>query len=226
MASQQPLARVSLFAGLPDEDLAALAAVLTRRRYRKNETIFHQGDPGDALFIIESGEVKISVASLEGRELTLALLKAGDFFGELTLLDGEPRSADAVAKEPTQVLVLRRDQLIRFLGARPRAAVNLLAVMSRRLRRADELVQEVAFLDVPTRLARVLLTLAESYGEARDGGITVMSRLSQGELADMIGATRESTNKWLRAFQRQGLVQHRNGRVTVLRPRELRQRIT
>jgi CRP-like cAMP-binding protein len=225
MVNQHPLGKVPLFAGLSEEDLTTLAGVLRRRRYTRGDSIFHQGDPGNSLFIIESGEVRVGLSSLEGREITLALLKAGDFFGELTLLDGEPRSADAVAKETTQALVLQRDDFVRFLQARPRAAVNLLAVMSRRLRHADQMVQDVAFLDVPTRLARTLVELADSNGQPGEDGVMIGSRLTQGELADMIGATRESTNKWLRSFERQGLVRHQNGRLTVRNVPELRRRL-
>jgi CRP-like cAMP-binding protein len=225
MVNQHPLARVPLFSGLSDDDLTTLAGILRRRRYTRGDTIFHEGDPGNSLFIIEGGEVRIGLSSLEGREITLALLKAGDFFGELTLLDGEPRSADAVAKETTQALVLQRDDFVRFLQARPRAAVNLLAVMSKRLRHTDQMLQDVAFLDVPTRLARTLVQLADGRGEQGEDGIVISSRLTQSELADMIGATRESTNKWLRTFERQGLVRHQNGRLTVLKLQELRKRL-
>lgn len=221
MASAEVLGQVPLFADLAPGELAALATVLQRRRYRKGETIFHQGDPGTSLFIIELGEVKIALPSPDGREMILALLGPGDFFGELALLDEEPRSATAVAQEASQLLLLQRAQFIRFLRERPQAALPMMASLARRLRRTDTLVHEVVFLDVPTRLVRTLLRLAETQGRQTDDGVVIASRLTQGDLADMIGATRESTNKWLRFYERQGLVRHRQGRLTLLRPQEL-----
>src|SRR5919109_3140640 len=128
------LAQGKLFAGLAAEDLVALAANLQRRRYGKGQFIFQQGDAGLSLYLVESGKVKIASFSSEGKGLVLNLFGPGDFFGELALLDGEPRSADAVAQEPCQLLLLQRDDFVRFVEARPRVATALLAALSRRLR--------------------------------------------------------------------------------------------
>lgn len=225
MISSQALAQVPLFAGFSPDEQGALTASLRRRHYAKGEVIFHQGDPGSALFIIETGEVKISLPSPEGREIILALLRPGDFFGELALLDGKARSADAVAREPAQLLLLQREDFMRFLQSRPQAVVSLLAALSLRLRQTDQLIQDVAFLDVPTRLARALLYLGDTQGRPEDGKVIIASRLTQTDLADIIGATRESTNKWLRFYQRQGLISYHRGRVTLLKPQDLRRRL-
>lgn len=218
MASVSALQRVPLFSGLPPDAIEQLAANLRRLSCARGQVVFHQGDPGTSLYIIERGLVKIGLVSPEGREVILALLGPGDFFGELALLDGEPRSADAVAREPTALLVLRRDDVLAFLERHPPAAAQLLKALSQRLRRTDQLVQDAAFLDVPGRLARALLYLAES-----EVGRTVP--FTQTELASMVGATRESVNKWLRFYQQRGFVRSEAGRLTVLRPDELRRQI-
>jgi CRP/FNR family cyclic AMP-dependent transcriptional regulator len=219
------LVRIPLFAGLPPAELESLSSCLRRRRYTKGEVIFLQGDPGTSLYAIEGGRVKIAVASPEGKEFVLNLLGPGDFFGELALLDAEPRSADAVAQDPCLLLLLQREDFLRFLEAHPRASATLLAVLSRLLRRNAQIVQDAAFLDVPTRLARTILELGETKGQAAEGGLVVGSRLTQSDLAAMVGTTRESVNKWLRSYQRQGLIRYDRGIITVLRPRDLQDRI-
>lgn len=219
------LARHGLFAELSPQDLRDLSACLGRRRCARGQIIFAQGDPGASLYVVESGQVKVVVTSADGKELVLNTFGPGDLFGELALLDGEPRSADAVAQEDCQLFVLRRDDFAQFLEEHPRAAVGLLAVLSRKLRHTTQQVQDVAFLDVPARLARALLELADTRGTACDGGSALAFRVTQAELAGLIGATRESANKWLGFFEAQGFIRCRRGQVTVLRPEALRRRI-
>jgi CRP-like cAMP-binding protein len=221
MAESAMLGRVPLFAKLPTEALVELGKRLRRRRHDKGDTIFYQGDPGLSLCIIENGHVKLALTSPEGRELIIELLGQGDVFGELALLDGEPRSANAVATEATDLLLLERDEFIRFLLERPAVAVELLGILSRRLRRDAELMQDSAFLDVPARLARTILRLAEETA----GGPPVTPRLNQRDLAGLTGTTRETLNKWLGFFQEQGLIGLHKGRISVLEQGRLRQRI-
>jgi len=211
------LAGVPLFAGLLPEQLGQLGASLQRRRVRAGDHVFRQNDAGTSFYIIESGSVKIERVSSEGKEVILAMFGAGDFFGELALLDGEPRSADAIAKEDSTLLVLERDDFQRFIVQDPGAATRLLAALSRRLRRTDQLVQDAAFLDVPARLARLLLNLTEDH-EATEP-------LTQSELAAMVGATRESVNRWLQFYRRRGLLEYANGVVRVLQRDELRRHV-
>jgi len=219
------LTQVPLFAGFAAEELEPLVACLRRRRYARGETVFLQGDPGTSLCLIETGRVKLGFTSPEGREVLLDLLGPGDVFGELALLDGEPRSADAVAVEPTHLVLLRREEFVRFLEERPRLAVQLLAVLSRRLRRDAQLVQDAAFLDVPARLARILLRMAEAEGEAAEEGLVIRARLTQTNLAGLVGTTRETLNKWLGFYETQGLIRWDKGQITVRRPEALRKRI-
>ena len=226
MGDPSPLARVSLFAGLADADLAELAAGLRARRYPRGATIFLCGDPGESLCIIESGLVRLGLTSADGREMVLALLGPGDFFGELAILDGRPRSADAIAVEDTRLLLLQRESFLRALEARPRLAIQLLGVLSERLRRDAQILQDVVFLDVPGRLAGVLLRLAGGSDESPDAARVVPVRLSQAELASMVGTTRESVNKWLRAFEQRGLIRRVRRQIVLLRPEELREHIS
>jgi CRP/FNR family cyclic AMP-dependent transcriptional regulator len=219
------LAQGSLFAGLSADHLKTLASSLRRRRYSRGEVIFRQEDPGSSLYLIESGVVKIVLPSASGKEVILVLLRPGDFFGELALLDGEPRSADAVAHEDCQLLLLQRQDFLDFLEHQSGAAESLLAAVSRRLRRTDLLVHDAAFLDVPARLARTLLELAEAQVQHGKNGSPISLRLTQTELAGMVGTSRESINKWLRYYERHGLVRFHKGLLTVLEPQELRKRI-
>ena len=222
MAERAILSRVPLFAHLPADALEDLAQRLRTRRYDKGAPVFYQGDPGMSLCIVKDGRVKLSLTSAEGREIIIDLVAPGEFFGELALLDGEPRSADAVATEPSELLLLDRDDFVRFLLDRPAAAVEMLAVLSRRLRRDTQLLQDAAFLDVPARLARTILRLAQP---SDDGGAQVTPRLNQSDLAALVGTTRETLNKWLGFYQSQGLIRWDRGRITVIEPNRLRQRI-
>jgi len=224
MVSTAELAQLALFSRFTAEDLQVVVDCMQRRRYAKGEVVFLQGDSGNTLYVVETGRIKIGLTSPDGKEMILALLGPSDFFGELAVLDGKPRSANAVAAEPSQLLLLHRPDFRRDLEARPRMAVELLSVLSERLRRDTEIVQDAAFLDVPGRLARVLLQLA-SEGEPGDGGTVIRARLTQSELAAMVGATRESVNKWLGFYQRRGVIRRDGGRITVLRPEGLRQRL-
>lgn len=226
MTSAQLLARVSLFAECAPEELASLARLLQPRRFDRGGVIFHQGDPGAAMYVVEDGRVAIGLSAPEGKDVTLALLGPGDFFGELALLDGEARSADARAAEPTRLLSLRRDDFLGFLQAHPHVPPILLAALSRRLRRTDQIVHDAAFLDIPTRLAKILLDLGRSQGQPGPEGLVITSRFTQADLAAMVGATRESINKWLRSFTRQGLISYRRGRLVLLDPRRLGQGIS
>jgi CRP/FNR family transcriptional regulator, cyclic AMP receptor protein len=216
------LAEVPLFAQLDQQDLGRLAAALRPRSYRKGETIFVTGDPGTSLCIVKTGRVKLALSSNEGREVILDMLGPGEVFGELALLDSEPRSADAVAVEASDLLLLHRDEFLRFLRERPEVAISLLGVLSRRLRRDAQLVQDAAFLDVPGRLARTILRLAAPD----DNGLLRTPRMTQSDLAAASGTTRETLNKWLGIFTDQGLITWNASRVSVLDPERLNRRIS
>jgi CRP-like cAMP-binding protein len=218
------LSRVPLFSDLPPDELEALSTRLRRLEHAKGDVIFRQGDPGSSLYIIQSGAVNITLSSRAGQQMILARLGAGEFFGEMALLDGEPRSANAVATDGSEFLLLDRDDFLTYLEARPKLAVRLLIVLARRLRNDAEIVQDAAFLDVPARLARIILQLAETTGQPGEDG-TVIGPVAQTELAAMVGARRETVNKWIRFYERHGLIRSERGRITILKPDALQKRI-
>jgi CRP-like cAMP-binding protein len=211
------IARIPFFAGLDTPTLERIAAGMRTRRFRRGEVIFHLGDPGDALFILVSGEVKISLPSDAGDEAIIATLREGDTFGELALLDGAPRSATATALVASQTVVLPRDAFRALIAAEPNVRDALLSSIAAELRRLTTHVEELHFLDVTGRLAARLVRLAAEAGApAPDGSIRLLPTLTQGELAAMVGCTRQSANKLLGQFVDDGLIRlERDGIVVV-----------
>jgi CRP/FNR family transcriptional regulator/CRP/FNR family cyclic AMP-dependent transcriptional regulator len=219
------LAQVPLFAELPPDRLRELAQMCRRRVYQRGETIFHKGDPGTGLYVLTEGQVKIVLPSEAGEEALLAVLEPGDFFGELALFDGQPRSATVVAVTRAETLLLPRDDFLGFVTRNAEVAVALFAVLSRRLRATDELIEDAVFLDVPGRLAKRLLDLAARHGRQTERGLEIDLKLTQQDLAAMVGATRESVNKHLGWMRDRRLLLLDRQRIILLRPDELRKRI-
>jgi CRP/FNR family transcriptional regulator, cyclic AMP receptor protein len=203
----QALRRCALFAKVGDEALAACIRSLLLRRFHRGETIFHQGDPGDSLFIIQSGSVKIVLPSPEGEEgAIIATLTRGDFFGELALLDEAPHSATAVAHEPAEILVLRREPFERLIDSDRELRMALLAGLTAELRRLTGQVEELHFLDLPGRLASRLLRLAHDAAPSATGEVVLDWSYTQSELASMIAGTRQTVNRLLAHMVTQGLL--------------------
>jgi CRP/FNR family cyclic AMP-dependent transcriptional regulator len=224
--SAAALQRSDLFASLPVAELEDLAQCLRRRHYARGQVLFTQGDPGSTLYLVESGRVNMVASSDEGKELVVNSLGAGESFGEMALLTGDPRSTDAVVVEPGYLLQLGRDDFVKCMHRRPDVSVEMMANLARKLRQTTQQAFDVAFLDVPARLARRLLDMAASHGApAGDGAIRIETKVTQSELASLIGATRESVNKWLRYYQRHGLLRSERGVVTLLDPEALRRRV-
>jgi CRP-like cAMP-binding protein len=221
-ATRELLERVPFLAALERPDLEQLAGVVTRRQFRKGDAIFHKEDEGQSLFIVEDGAVRIYVPSAQGADLTLAILGAGDFFGDLSLLDGQPRSAGADAMQDTRALILERSDFLELMRSRPDAALAIMAVVSKRLRETDEMASDLAFLDVGGRLAKRLLELASSHGVRRDDGTLLDVSITQEQLANMIGVTRESVNRNLASFRRAGLISSQGRRIILRDPDGLR----
>ncbi|MBV9119972.1 MAG: Crp/Fnr family transcriptional regulator [Chloroflexi bacterium] len=217
-------AMIPLFDGLPQGDMDELRTRLRRRQLRAGQFAFAQGDPGGTLYIVETGGLKVALTTIDGREQVLGLLGPGDFCGELSLLDGEPHASDAIAREPTQLLTLLREDFLAVLNQRPSLAAHLLQNIVQRLRRNTQLAYDVAFLDVAGRLARVLLELARP-AQAGESRLELPSKVTQTELAAMVGSTRESVNKWMGLFERSGIVRSEHGIIRILRPDRLRDRI-
>jgi CRP/FNR family cyclic AMP-dependent transcriptional regulator len=194
-----------LFARAEDRALAEISSQLRRRRFRRNETIFHQGDPGDSLHIVSTGAVKITLPSMEGEEAIIATLRRGDHFGELALLDGSPRSATAVALEPTETLTLPRETFLEQLDRDKSLRESLLGGLARELRSITIQVEELHFLDLAGRLASRLSHLAREADAGADE-IRLNWPYTQSDLAAMIGGTRQSVNKLLSELADRGLV--------------------
>jgi len=201
------LRRCALFAKVDAAALDACARILRIRRFRRGETIFHQGDPGDSLFIVEDGSVKIVLPSPEGEEgAIIATLGRGDFFGELALLDGAPHSATAVAMEPTQALVLSRATFELLVDTEPGLRQALFAGLVAELRRLTGHVEELHFLDLPGRLASRLVRLANETKPGSVGEVRLAWPYTQSDLGAMIGGTRQTVNRLLSDFVDQGLI--------------------
>ncbi|MFN8557129.1 MAG: Crp/Fnr family transcriptional regulator [Dehalococcoidia bacterium] len=218
------LAEVPIFADVQPQELARLADRMRRRTFRRNEVVLHRGDPAGALHIVASGRVKITLPSEEGDETVLALLGAGQCFGEVAALDGGPRSATVTAIEPTETFALLREDLLALARESPDFALALIATLAARLRRADEWLEDAFFQDLDTRMARRLLELAEEHGRRTAEGIEVTLPLTQSDLAGMLGATRVSVNRLLGVYQDARLLRLGKGAFMILRPDALRER--
>jgi CRP-like cAMP-binding protein len=201
------LGSVSIFADLEPAELAALERLAELREFAEGAVVVSQEDPGDALYVLVEGKVKVVLYGESGREIILSIFKApGDFFGEMSLLDGEPRSATVIAAEASRLLVLSRKDFHAHLERRPRTALRVLTELSRRLRRADAVIGNLALLDVYGRLAGKLRELAEAEGEEIDGGVVLRQRPTQAEIAAMIGTSRETVSRALSDLARRGYV--------------------
>jgi CRP-like cAMP-binding protein len=218
------LKQVSLFSQVSDDTLTGLVAQLNRKAFRKGTIIFHKDQAGDALYIVESGRIRIFLPTAAGEELTVDVAGPGDVFGELALLDGRPRSASAATLEDTVTFTIRREEFQRYLGQAPKLAVALVELLSSRLRHVTDYAESLAFLDVHARLARALLEMADRYGVRKDG-VEIDFDLTQANLATMVGATRERVNRALAVFRTQGLVELRGRKIVLLDADRLRQRI-
>ena len=218
------LREAPLFRELDDEAAVALRASLTETRLRRGEVLFREGDSGDKLFIVTEGKVKLGKSSSDGRENLLAILGPGQMFGELSLFDRGPRSATVTAVTDCVMQSLSHDELLEWLTGRPAVARGLLAQLGSRLRKANDVVADLVFSDVPGRVAKALLDLASRFGRTADDGIHVHHDLTQEELAQLVGASRETVNKALADFVHRGWIQLQGKSVVVLDEERLRRR--
>ena len=195
------LATIPLFSGLAHDELLRFAEVTRERSYPKGSVILFQDDPGDSLYVLRQGRVKVVLIGEDGREVILGVLEAGAHFGELTLIDDQPRSAHVIAMEDAQLLVLRREDFRKRVEENPSVAWALLTELSRRLRRADHKIGGLVLLDVPGRIARLLLDLADEAG-----GPAIEKLLTHQTIAQMIGASRETVSRAMKEFEGAGMI--------------------
>jgi CRP-like cAMP-binding protein len=201
------------------EELAGIIALAVERRFRRGQTIFLKDDAGSSMMAVLRGRVRISSVSAEGKEITLNVINPGEVFGEIALLDGQPRSADATALEETALLVVERRDFLPFLSRNQDLALRLLSVLCERLRRTSIALEQIALFDLPARLARVLLKLAADYGRPTSHGTRIDFKLSQRDLSNLVAASRESVNKQLGAWRDEGVLSIDDGYI-VLRRKE------
>ena len=203
-----------VFGALEPEQLEQLVSYARTRRVPAGTTLFSKGDPGTELFAVSAGTVKISVPAPDGREAMFNLLHPGEIFGEIALLDGRPRTADAMAMTDCELTVIERRDFLAFVHGEPNVALQLIALLCERLRIASEHYEEVVFLDLPTRLARILLQLAD---QTEAGAAEPKLKITQREISQMLGSTRESVNKQLRAWSKRGVIALERGSIVVYR---------
>ena len=204
------LATVSLFQGLDREELERFAEIARERSYPKGSVILFEDDPGDSLYVVRTGRVKVVKVGEDGREVILGWLGVGDHFGELSLIDGQPRSAHVIAVDEAHMIILRREDFRRRVEESPAVAWALLTALSRRLRRADDQIGGLVLLDVPGRVARLLLDAANESS----GGV-IEKRLTHQTIAQMIGASRETVSRTMRDFQDRGLISVHGRQIAV-----------
>ncbi len=219
------LKQVTIFSSLNDDEIHALTAVARTRRFRAGEVIFHRDDPGQVLYIIKEGKVKICLISTDGQEFSFIVFGKGEYFGEFALLDGLPRSADAVALENVVCYTVQRSDFHNVIMKNPKIAIQVLEVLVKRLRTTDQQVEDLIFLDVYGRVAKKLLELAEMHGTKVEDGTRIDVRLTQQELASMVGASRESVNKVMGYFMDRGVISTDKHRITLRSLADLQQRI-
>jgi CRP/FNR family cyclic AMP-dependent transcriptional regulator len=207
----------SLFSALSAKDLDSILAFSKDRRFADGQVIFQKGDPGTSLMAVLRGRIRISAGSKDGKEVVLNVIETGQILGEIAFLDGRERSADATAVGDCVVMIIERRDFIPFLERNPRIAVQLLTVLCSRLRQTSEMVEDIAFLELPKRLCRLLLRLCATYGRRVPAGFRIEIKLSQKDLGNLIVASRESVNKQLRAWEDQGLISCDRGYITIRR---------
>lgn len=215
-AMRQILERHGLLGRLTPGEIAQLLAHARVETYRARQEIFHKGSPGLGLLAVLKGKVRISSVGPDGNQVVLNIIDEGEVFGEIALLDGKDRTADAVAMGECDLLAIDRRDFVPFVRANPEVALRLLSVMCERLRRTTEQVEDMIFLDAPQRLAKKLLQLADARAKQ---AVTI----SQRELGNMIGLSRESINKQLNAWQQEGMLKIEQGTIVILDAEALRQ---
>jgi CRP-like cAMP-binding protein len=217
------LMKVPLFSSLKDEELDAINRVSFVKKYPKDMMILLADEEGDTLFIIIKGKVKITAFSENGKEVIFSIMTESDFFGDMSLLDGKPRSASVVAMEDAELCLLRRDDFNRLIEQYPGIALKLLNELTSRLRRADERIESLALLDVSGRIAGILLQLAEESGKRTpDGGVIIRSRPTHQELANMVGTTRETVTRILNQMEHKNYIVMLGKSVTILNTETLK----
>jgi CRP-like cAMP-binding protein len=216
LVHRDALKRLWLFSELADAEIERIRALARAQRYPARQTIVSQGDESGDLFLVIDGRLRVSSCNANGDEVVLSIMGPGDVFGEMALLDGAPRSATVATIDPCQLLVIEAGSFHTLLGQMPTLAQSLMKMMARRIRDLTDRTQDVALLDVESHLAKVVLALANRFGDrSRSGQTAITLKLSQQELASMVGATRELVNRRLRAWAQRGIIELVSGSLVI-----------
>lgn len=215
LSQRQVLRRSSLFAKLGDSEIDAVLAHASVTRHAEGDQIFAKGDPGNSMMAVLKGRVMISTPSQDGRQVVLTVMRDGDVFGEIALLDGKERTADATAATECELLIVPRRSLLQLLERRPELCIELLIVLCERLRRTNEQVEDLAFLDLEARIAKVLVRLAEENGKSQQTARPPGIKISQRALGELVGGSRESVNKHLQDWKRSGIIAIEKGSIVI-----------
>jgi CRP-like cAMP-binding protein len=214
LSVQTILERNRLFRGLSAATIQQIAALAIRRPYEPDAIVFSQGDPGDSLYGVVTGKVRISASTREGKEMFLNIMEPGDTFGEIALLDGNPRTATATTTATCELMIIPRAQFLALLQREPTVAIHLLQLLCQRIRWTSGQAEDSALLTVPNRLARRLLSLAKLHGQQSPKGVQLI--ISQEEMGRFLGISRQAVNQYLQEWRAKGWVDVGRGKVTVL----------
>ena len=214
-----------MFSDLSDPDLDILLNIVVERSYRKGEVIFHAEDSGSVLFILKSGTVKISISDGKGKEDILKIVSSGDFFGEMSMLDDQHRSATVTAMEKCSALIIQRELFIDFIKKYPQIPLKMLATLCRRFRKTDEKIATLRFADAYGKVAKAILDIADENGIRKENGIEISHMLSRQDLADIAGVTRETATRILIEFQKSGCIKVKGKTISILNEATLRREL-
>jgi len=218
----EPLRTVPLFRDFDETELSEVAQLVTTRRYGKHQTIFREGDPGQTFYLILAGSVAIVRIAADGRETILSILKERDFFGEMSIFDTAVRAASVRTLTDVEVGAIEREDFLALIDRSPRIGRLLVIALSERLRAANKLISATTSQDIRSRLASLLLNLSQNFGEQVPAGTRITLRLTNQEMANMIGTTRETVNRTLNRFWDERLIDMRTAHVVVVEPDKLR----
>lgn len=219
------LKNVPLFEDFSDDELEKLLVICKEKSYPKDSVIFQKEDPGNFFFLICSGRVKVIIETEEGKEGILAILYPTEFFGEMSLLDGEPRSATVVALEETKVVIIERNEFLNLLYKHPELALKILKTLSLRLRKANRQIETLMFLDASGRIARLLIDIAKDRGKKVDEGVLIDLEFTRQELGNLIGVSRETTIRILKSLEDEGILSIERNHIIIKDIKELERRI-
>jgi len=213
---EEAVRKAPLFTALDEASAATLRASMTGVKLSRGQVLFKEGDAGDQLYVVVDGKLKLGTTSNDGRENLLSILGPGDMFGELSLFDPGPRTATATAVVDSKLLALANHQVIGWVKEHPQVSLQLLGRLAQRLRKANDVLSDLVFADVPGRVAKAIIELGERFGTKKDDGLHVNHELTQEELAQLVGASRETVNKALADFATRGWIRLEPRAVIVL----------